>query len=378
MTVFKTFLKIVNKYKGTIILYTMMLLVFGVTNLNTKETTSFIETKPSVVIIDEDNSKLSNSLVNYMKKNTDLRDIKESDIDDALFFRDIVYVIYIPKNYQEKRLNQEDVTLKIKSTNTYEGALSEEILKRYLESEKVYTKNYNNINTIISKINNSLQSNVNVKTVSKIDTKEQSRISRYFNFASYSIMAVVIYIICLVLTSFKEKNVNKRIIISSTNYQEHNKLLLYSSFVYVFLIWLLYSILGVIIFKNEILNLKGIIYLGNTLIFSFVALTIALFISSVINNKNAISGIVNVFALGQAFLCGAFIPTEYLPDTVLKIAHILPSYYYINSNDILSKMEVVNLINIKPVIFNSIILLGISILFIILNNVVSRKKQIVG
>ena len=191
-------------------------------------------------------------------------------------------------------------------------------------------------------------------------------------------MAVVIYIICLVLTSFKEKNVNKRIIISSTNYQEHNKLLLYSSFVYVFLIWLLYSILGVIIFKNEILNLKGIIYLGNTLIFSFVALTIALFISSVINNKNAISGIVNVFALGQAFLCGAFIPTEYLPDTVLKIAHILPSYYYINSNDILSKMEVVNLINIKPVIFNSIILLGISILFIILNNVVSRKKQIVG
>lgn len=378
MTVFKTFLKIVNKYKGTIILYTMMLLVFGVTNLNTKETTSFIETKPDVVIIDEDNSKLSNSLVNYMKKNTDLRDIKESDIDDALFFRDIVYVIYIPKNYQDKRLNQEDISLKIKSTNTYEGALSEEILKRYLESEKVYTKNYNNINTIISKINNSLQSSVNVKTVSKIDTKEQSRISRYFNFASYSIMAVVIYIICLVLTSFKEKNVNKRIIISSTNYQEHNKLLLYSSFMYVFLIWLLYSLLGVIIFKSEILNLKGIIYLGNTLIFSFVALTIALFISSVINNKNAISGIVNVFALGQAFLCGAFIPTEYLPDTVLKIAHILPSYYYINSNDILSKMEVVNLINLKPVIFNSIILLGISILFIILNNVVSRKKQIVG
>lgn len=378
MTVFKTFLKIVNKYKGTIILYTMMLLVFGVTNLNTKETTSFIETKPSVVIIDEDNSKLSNNLVNYMKKNTDLRSIKESDIADALFFRDVVYVIYIPKNYQEKRLNQEDITLKIKSTNTYEGALSEEILKRYLESEKIYTKNYNNINTIISKINNSLQSSVKVKTVSKIDTKEQSRISRYFNFASYSIMAVVIYIICLVLTSFKEKNVNKRIIISSTNYQEHNKLLLYSSFMYVFLIWLLYSLLGVIIFKSEILNLKGIIYLGNTLIFSFVALTIALFISSVINNKNAISGIVNVFALGQAFLCGAFIPTEYLPDTVLKIAHILPSYYYINSNDILSKMEVVNLINLKPVIFNSIILLGISILFIILNNVVSRKKQIVG
>ena len=378
MTVFKTFLKIVNKYKGTIILYTMMLLVFGVTNLNTKDTTSFIETKPDVVIIDEDNSKLSNNLVNYMKKNTDLRSIKESDIDDALFFRDVVYIIYIPKNYQEKRLNQEDITLKIKSTNTYEGALSEEILKRYLESEKVYTKNYNNINTIIAKINNSLQSEVNVKTVSKIDAKEQSRISRYFNFASYSIMAVVIYIICLVLTSFKEKNVNKRIIISSTNYQEHNKLLLYSSFMYVFLIWFLYSILGVIIFKSEILNLKGIIYLGNTLIFSFVALTIALFISSVINNKNAISGIVNVFALGQAFLCGAFIPTEYLPATVLKIAHILPSYYYINSNDILSKMEVVNLINLKPVIFNSIILLGISILFIILNNIVSRKKQIVG
>ena len=37
MTVFKTFWKVVNKYKGTIILYTVMLLTFGTMNLKTND-----------------------------------------------------------------------------------------------------------------------------------------------------------------------------------------------------------------------------------------------------------------------------------------------------------------------------------------------------
>lgn len=40
MTVFKTFWKIVNKYKGTIILYTVMLISFGGINLASNDTTT--------------------------------------------------------------------------------------------------------------------------------------------------------------------------------------------------------------------------------------------------------------------------------------------------------------------------------------------------
>ncbi len=65
-------------------------------------------------------------------------------------------------------------------------------------------------------------------------------------------------------------------------------------------------------------TVHGIILMVNSFVFSICALTIAILIANLVNNKNAINGIVNVVALGSSFLCGAFVPIEWLPDTVLK------------------------------------------------------------
>ena len=125
-------------------------------------------------------------------------------------------------------------------------------------------------------------------------------------------------------------------------------------------------------------SLQGIIYCLNALIFTFVCLTLALLIGTIIDNKNAISGIVNVIALGQAFLCGAFVPAEWLPKSVLNIAHILPAYWYINTNDLLKTIEIINIKNLQPILINSLVLILFSILFIIINNVISKHRQKIG
>ena len=191
-------------------------------------------------------------------------------------------------------------------------------------------------------------------------------------------MAVTIYIICLVITSFHEQSVNKRIIISSMNYKEHNRLLLLSSSVYALVVWILYTILGFIILGSELFTLRGLLFIGNEFIFTFCCLTLSLLISSLCYSKVAVSGIVNVVALGSAFLCGAFIPPEMLPSSVIKIAHILPTYYFINSNEILKSLEVINISNLHVVFINTIIMLLFSILFIIINNIVTKKKRIIA
>ena len=52
MTVFKTFLKVLNKNKFVIILYTIILLLFGGINMQTSEnSTNFVASKPDVLII---------------------------------------------------------------------------------------------------------------------------------------------------------------------------------------------------------------------------------------------------------------------------------------------------------------------------------------
>lgn len=379
MIVFNTFWKVIKKYKATVILYTAMLVIFGSTNMqaNNKAMT-FTNIKPDILIVNNDkDGVLTKNLVDYLNKNTNIVKIKDSEEarDDALFYRDVSYIIYIPTSYSKNVLNGINNTLDIKSTNDYNASLAEMILKKYIEVENVYASIYRDEAKIINAINKNLETNSNVEITSKLNTTTMEKTARFYNFASYCIMAVTIYIVCLVLSSFHNEMINKRIVVSSMNYKKHNRLILGASFVYALIVWILYIVLGIILLGDVMFTIRGLIYVLNTLIFTFVALTLALLISTITNNKNAISGIVNVVALAQAFLCGAFIPTQWLPNSVLTIAHVLPAYWYINTNDILKELETISSTTLKPVIINSIILILFSLIFIVLNNIISKKKR---
>lgn len=379
MTVFKTFWKIVNKYKGTIILYTVMLISFGGINLASNDTTTtFTSTLPNIAIVNNDQkSVLTNNLINYLSENSKVVDIEndEEKINDALFYRDVSYVVYIPKNYTNDVLKGMNPTIDIKSTNDYTSSLEEMMLTDYLNLQNTYLKLTTDQTKLTDYINDTLKDKSKVVLTSKVDTKSLSKVSRYFNFASYSILAVVIFIITLVLTSFKEKTVNKRIVVSSMNYKKHSGLILKSSLLYALIVWVLFSLLAIILLGKSLLNIRGLLLLLNTLIFTLQALTFALLISSLVNNKDAIGGIVNVVALGSAFLCGAFIPSMYLPEKVVSISHIFPAYYYNNSNDLVTSLEVINLTTLKPFITNIMMMLVFMLVFIVLNNFVIKNKR---
>ena len=379
MTVFKTFFRIVNKLKPTIILYTALLIIFGAVNMKTSDNNiNFVNSKPDILIINQDvNKGLTKNLIDYMKKNSNIVKVEnnEDKINDSLFYREVSYVIYIPKDYRKNVLLGKNPKLDKKKTDEYDAHLSEMMLKRYIKIQNIYNEEAGSEDELITLINDNINDDVNVKITSKVDTSKTYNIAYYFNFASYSILAIIIYIICLVLCSFKEESISKRINISSINYKSHNNKILLASIVFSSIVWFLFVIIGVIVVGDIMFSLRGLISIINSLIFTFCALTLSILISSLTNNKNAISGIVNVIALGSAFLCGAFVPAEYLPNSVLNFAHILPAYYYINSNDLLKNIDVINISSMHPIIINMIIIIMFSILFIILNNVVTRKKR---
>ena len=379
MTVFKTFFRIVNKLKPTIILYTALLIIFGAVNMKTSDNNiNFVNSKLDILIINQDvNKGLTKNLIDYMKKNSNIMKVEnnEEKINDSLFYREVSYVIYIPKDYRKNVLLGKNPKLDIKKTDEYDAHLSEMMLKRYIKLQNIYNKEAGSEDELITLINDNINDDVNVKITSKVDTSKTYNIAYYFNFASYSILAIIIYIICLVLCSFKEESISKRINISSINYKSHNNKILLASIVFSSIVWLLFVIIGVIVVGDIMFSIRGLISIINSFIFTFCALTLSILISSITNNKNAISGIVNVIALGSAFLCGAFVPAEYLPSSVLNFAHILPAYYYINSNDLLKNIDVINISSMQPIIINMIIIIIFSILFIILNNIVTRKKR---
>ncbi len=382
MTVFNTFWKVINKYKGTIILFTVMLVTFGGINTTSNNSTvDFTNSKPDIIIVNNSgNNDLTKNLISYLEKNTNVKDVKNTEEarNDALFYREVNYIIYIPKDYQKDVLSGKTPEIDIKTVGDYTSSLAEMLLTRYLKIQSIYAKNISTEQELITVINKNLSKTSEVTITSKVDTTKTSRVSRYFNFASYSAMFIIIFVICMVLSSFHAKAIKKRTIISSMNYKTHNKYLLRASFVYSIIVWLLFMLLGTILFSNTILSLRGLVYAINLLIFIFTSLTLALLLSTLIDNKDAINGIVNVISLGSAFLCGAFIPTEWLPESVITISRIFPTYWYVNSNDLLTNLQSINMTSLKPILINMLVVIIFSVAFIILNNLVAKKKQKVG
>lgn len=382
MIVFKAFFKILKEYKGTVLLYTVILIGLSIFNMQTNETSmSFTPETPDIYIVNHDeNEGLTKNLVNYLKKNCHIVSLEndEEKINDAVFYRDVNYVIYIPEHYRQDVLAGKNPTINIKSTGDYQASLAEMLLERYMKVQSIFVENSDDEKQMIDHINQSLKTAITVEVKSQVDTAATSKATFYFNFASYSIMAGIIFITCLILSSFKEENIQKRTIVSAINYKKYNQQLLLSSCLYCLALWLFYIIAGIIIVGDILLSTRGLVYILNSFIFTFCSLTIALLISSLVNNKNAINGIVNVVALGSAFLCGVFVPATWLPDFVLTIAHVLPSYWYVNSNDLLKNLEMMNMETLQPIFINMIILIGFALIFIILNNIISKRKQKIG
>ena len=252
------------------------------------------------------------------------------------------------------------------------------ILTRYLQVANIYQKNIEDETELVNKINEVLEDEVDVEMMSKLNITALQRATYYYNFASYSLLACLVFIIGLIINSFNEEKIRKRIIISSTNYKKHNRILLLSNCCYALIVWLFYVGISFAILKETMVSMAGVIYIINSFVFTITVTALSFFVANLVNNKEALTGISNVISLGSSFLCGAFVPMRWLPDVVLKIAHILPTYYYISNNESLTTLENINFDTMKPLIINMVIMIGFAIIFIGFANIVAKKKRKIG
>lgn len=380
MTVFKAFLKVLKQCKIPVIIYSVMLIVFGVLNMKTSDSTvSFTASKPDVLIINNDkDSIISAALTEYMAENCNLiTDIQDSEdaVNDALFYRNVNYVIYIPDNFGNDILSGLDPTIEIKASGDYQSSYAELLLSRYIGTLKVYSEFSGDEQQIADRVKATLSVQTDVEVTSSLDTNAVSKATLYYNFASYSMLAGCIYVISLIMSSFKSENIIKRTAVSSMSMTRLNRQLLLSNSLFAVALWLIYVLLSFAVAGETMTSAHGAVFIVNSFIFTVCALTIAFLIGNIVTNKNAINGIVNVVALGSAFLCGAFVPPEWLPDTVLKIAHVLPSYWFINTNQLLKETETINAESLKPVIFNMVMLLVFALIFTVTAVIASKNKR---
>ena len=378
MTVSKAFWKIVVKNIGIVIMYSVILVSFGSISGSYENTLQFEAKKPTIAISNHDKETgITKNLIEYLKENAVVpEDYSEENVADDLFYGDVAMMIDIPEGYSEDFAAGKNPELRTRSSSDYAAELAKVMVRRYLATAQSYAKLELDDDELNEKINKTLEKKVKVEIQSKIDASQYAKATGYFNFANYAILACVITIICLIISSFNRREIRRRNLVSSIPVSKMNRILLCNSCLYSFMIWLLYVVVGYFRVGGEnLINLRGALYLANSFVFCICATTIAYLISQIVSSKNAVNAIMNIVALGSSFLCGCFVPAEFMPESVLTFAHILPSYYYVAANNMVGNLQDLGFDDIRPVLINMAIVLGFSVVFVIIANIIAKAKR---
>ena len=392
MIVFKTFWRIMKRYWWIVFIYVAILTSLSVINLNAAPVTDFVDTKPEITIVSQNPSDLATkpftkNFLNYLSKNTKIIDLKESETTDALFYQKISMILYLPEDLESKIISGQKITLDYRTSGNYTAELSKNLIKRYFELQRTEifesknsSKEQSNIlsedsEKIISSLNQRLDQSPTVRLASKNATN-LSKIAAFFNFASYTIMAIILYVTCFINASFNKSPVKKRTMVSSLHLKKYNFSLLLANSIFAFSVFVLLTTLSFFVLGDIVLTPFFIFEILNILLYTLAALTLAELVSTFNLSRDAVSGVVNLLSLAPAFLSGAFVPTYFLPNFVLTIAHIFPTYWFIDTNNKITTMTEFSFNSFLTILPNLLILVLFSIIFIVANLVLSKKKRI--
>ena len=392
MIVFKTFWRIMKRYWWIVFIYVAILTSLSVINLKTAPVADFVDTKPEITIVSQDSSDLATkpftkNFLNYLSKNTKFINLKESENTDALFYQKISMILYLPEDLESKILSGQKVTLDYRASGNYTAELSKNLIKRYFELQRTEilesknsSKEQSNIPSedsekIISNLNQRLDQSPTVRLASKNATN-LSKIAAFFNFASYTIMAIILYVTCFINASFNKSPVKKRTMVSSLHLKKYNFSLLLANSIFAFSVFALLTTLSFFVLGNIVLTPFFIFEILNILLYTLAALTLAELVSTFNLSRDAVSGVVNLLSLAPAFLSGAFVPTYFLPSFVLTIAHIFPTYWFIDTNSKITTMTEFSFNSFLTILPNLLVLVLFSIIFIVANLVLSKKKRV--
>ena len=385
MQVYKAYFKIISKNIFQLMIYVTVFISLAValTSSNSNPVdANFKEAKVNMAFINNDNnSKLVEGLEDYLSKKANIIDISTDtkSLQDALFFREVEYIVRVPKGFTEGLLNGE--TLELEKT-TIPGSTSEiyidNIINKYLNTSKTYTDNMKDLSDeeLLRYIENDLEEKTEVKLINSVEeTTNNQKSAFYFNYMAYALFGVLILGVCSVMIVFNDTDLKKRNLCSPLKLRNMNIQFILANLSFAIVTWIAMIFTSFILYGSYMFTTKGLLFLLNSFVFTFAALSISYLIGNIIKSKSAMSAVSNLVAIGTCFISGVFVPQFLLGKTVLKIASFTPSYWYVKSNNSIANLVNLNMENLMPIYFNMLIILGFAVAIFAVTLVVTKQKR---
>ena len=314
MQVYKAFFKIIQKNILQILIYIVIFLFFVVLMANTytdPTNMDFKESKVNTVFINHDeDSKLLEGLKEYISQNANLIDIPDDiqKLQDALYFREVEYIVKVPKGFTEAFMKGEEI--RIEKTIVPDSASSvymDNLINKYLNTARLYISSIENLSQqqLVNYIGEDLSHETEVLLFNP-DPEKGKNIRRmyYFNFLAYSLFAILILGVSAVMIVFNQPDLRKRHSCSPLKLKNMNFQMILGNISFAILVWLIMIIPSFIMYGDYMFTKKGLLFLLNSIIFTLPALSISFLIANIVKSKNAISAAANVVSLGTCFIKG--------------------------------------------------------------------------
>lgn len=379
MHVFKYFFCLLKKNLGMAIMYLGIFLVifFLVSGQAKSQVEEFTDKKIQYTVIDNDQTSLSQGIVDFMnQKHTYVeQEDDKNTLSDALYYGDIKMLITIPKGFTEDFLDSSnEISLSYVNRPGENNFFVVSQIERYLSMVKVYCDNGSSLDEALDQAAEKQKIETKV-TMFEEQSKEGNKFQYFFQYLPYMYISIIVNVLGMILILFRKEDLRKRNICGALSYKKQQLQIGCASFVMALVVWLFMVVVFLITGGAGAFDSSMLYAQLNSFVFVMVSVSITYMISQLVSKLQVLSMIANVLGLGMSFLCGVFVPQQYLGAGVLMVGKFLPAYWYVRLNNVL--FHATNTGNALTT--DVFICIGIQVLFVIacfvIGMVAGRRKK---
>lgn len=379
MTVFKGYMKIIGQNKMLILLY--VAIFFGCTILFQstagKTETSYQAEKLNIGIIDEDGGGLAESLTEYLGNLHHLIPIENdvSEIQEKLYYREVDYVVRIPKNFYKKCIEGDEKLSVTKIPDTYSGSYVDQQINSFLNNARTYQAS----GFTEAESASALEKTQSVKVTFSNDEKsiEDAPYVYYFRYMPYLFLALFGFVMGNILIVFHNSDLKKRMAASPVSGRRQSLEGILCMSLAGLTLWIFVIVIGILFYGRDFYTSENFVYyLLNSASMLFVDIALAYLMGTIAPNRDALTGIANIISLGMCFLGGVFVPLEFMGSHVKAVSHFLPVYWYEKANDLLANFAHMT-VSAREQFFKAVIIQLVFVgAFICLTLVIEKYKRV--
>ncbi len=387
MQVFKLCMKIIRKNKAAMLVYVLVFLGIAIliSRITAQHpvTSAFSTAKANVAFFTEENTPLVTGIKQELSKSSNFVKIEDNTeaLQDALYFRQVTYIVRIPKGFTDKIMNGEKATLERTTVpDSVYGTYIDMKINRYLNMASLYVNSVPGISQekLVSDLKDDMGKSalVTMTSAKKANDSEKPFTAYYFNFLAYVLPAVLIFGISIVMQIMNEKDRRSRTFCSPISPKSYNAQLIFSIGFLAVACWAVLILPCAVLDPSHFFQQSTWYLVLNSFVFLLASLGLGFLISIFVQGMSAVSALANICTLGPCFIAGVFVPQAFLGSTVLKVASFTPTYWFVKVNDTLASTTHFSYDVLSPVYGDILIELAFAAAFFAVGLAGSKRKRL--